>query len=315
MRQRVLPLPDWFTELAAELRQWGRWGDDDRLGTLNLIDGDAVRRGAGSVESGRRFSLAMRFDDRSPQVGSIPGRINPLRTMVAINTPYSGSIDEFCVSDDVVTMGLQASTHWDALAHVSYGGHCWNGVPASSITAEAGSRELGIHRVRSLTSRGVLLDVARAKGVERLDPADAVTADDLDAAADLAGVPVAPGDVVLVRTGHAQLYRDRKRTEYTTGHQPGLGSTCPAWFRRHDVAAVATDTLAFEVYPCEDPDVLYPVHLLDLVELGLLQGQNFDLEELAADCADDGRYAFLLEASPIPFTGACGAPVNPVAVK
>jgi len=312
----VTALPDWFTELSASLRQWGRWGDDDRLGTLNLIDEAAVRRGAAEVRDGRRLPLAMRFDQQSPQVGSIPGRINPLRTMVAINTPYSAfGTDGFCVSDDIVTMGLQASTHWDALAHASYGGVLWNGVPASTVTAEAGSRELGIHRVRSLTSRGVLLDVARARGVDRLAPGTGVTADDLDAAADLAAVTVEPGDVLLVRTGQAQLYRERNRTAYATGDQPGLTVSCPTWFRRHDVAAVATDTLAFEVYPCEDSDVLFPVHLLDLVDLGLLQGQNFDLEDLAADCAADGRYAFLLEASPIPFTGGAGAPVSPVAVK
>jgi kynurenine formamidase len=311
-----LGLPDWFTELAASLRQWGRWGDDDRLGTLNLIDGEAVRRGAAAVRRGQRFSLAMRFDQQSPQVGSIPGRLNPLRTMVSLNTPYSAfGLDGVCVSDDVVTMGLQASTHWDSLAHVSYGGRCWNGVPAATITADAGSKELGIHRVRSLTSRGVLLDVARAKGVDRLEPGEHVTAADLDAAADLAAVAVEPGDVVLVRTGQAQLYRARQRQDYTAGHQPGLTSSCPAWFKAHDVAAVATDTLAFEVFPGEDPEMFLPVHLLDLVELGLLQGQNFDLEDLAADCADDGRYEFLLEASPIPFTGGTGAPVNPVAIK
>jgi kynurenine formamidase len=235
---------------------------------------------------------------------------------VSINAPYTAlGVDGFCVSDDVVTMGLQASTHWDALAHVSYGGVCWNGVPASSITAQGGSRELGIHRVRSLTSRGVLLDVARARGADRLEPGAGVTADDLDAALDLAGVALEPGDVVLVRTGQAQLFRDRKRTEYTTGPQPGLTTSCPAWFRRHDVAAAATDTLAFEVYPCEDEQVLYPVHLLDLVDLGLLQGQNFDLEDLSEACAADGRATFLLEASPIPFTGAVGAPVHPVAIR
>jgi len=182
------------------------------------------------------------------------------------------------------------------------------------VTA-AGSSVLGIHRVRTLTSRGVLLDVARARGVERLEPGAAITASDLDAAADLAGVAVEPGDVVLVRTGQAQLFRARQRTEYTTGHQPGLDASCPAWFKRADVAAVATDTLALEVFPPVDPDVPFPVHLLHLVELGLTQGQNFDLEDLAAACADDGRWTFLLEASPIPFTGAVGAPVNPVAVR
>jgi kynurenine formamidase len=311
-----VPLPDWFVALSAELRQWGRWGDDDRIGTLNLIDGEAVRRGAAAVIDGRCRSLAMRFDQHGPQVGSIPGRINPLRTMLGINTPYLGDPANFCASDDVVTMGLQASTHWDGLAHVSYGGVLWNGVPADSITAEGGATVLGIQHVRSLTTRGVLLDVARAVGVDRLEPGHGVTAEELDAAADLASVAMEPGDVVLVRTGHAQLYRERNRQDYTAGPlQPGLTAGCCRWFATHDVAAVATDTLAFEVYPGEDPAALFPVHLLDLVDLGLTQGQNFDLEDLAADCAADGRYTFLLEATPIPFTGAVGAPVHPVAVK
>ena len=87
------------------------------------------------------------------------------------------------------------------------------------------------------------------------------------------------------------------------------------WFHNHDVSAVATDNLTFEVFPCERPDVFLPVHLLDLRDMGLTQGQNFDLEALAADCADDGVYVFLLEASPQPFTGATGSPVNPVATK
>jgi kynurenine formamidase len=87
------------------------------------------------------------------------------------------------------------------------------------------------------------------------------------------------------------------------------------WFRDRDVAAVATDTYTFEVWPCEDPKMLLPLHLLHLRDMGLTQGQNFDLEALSADSADDGVYEFLLEASPLPFTGGCGSPVNPVAVK
>ncbi|MGI8662992.1 MAG: cyclase family protein [Acidimicrobiales bacterium] len=309
------PLPDWFVEIAERVRQWGRWGDDDQLGTLNLIDDAAVRRGAAAIVDGRRLSLAMPFDASSPQVGSIPGRINPRRTMIAVNTPYAGDIANFCCSDDVVTMGLQASTHWDSLAHVSYGGQLYNGYPASSITAESGATKLGIHKVRSLTSRGVLLDVARAKGVEQLDPGYGITADDLSAALELASVALEAGDVALVRTGRAQLMHAKQRTEYTTGPQAGLTTQCPAWFKGHEVAAVATDTVAMEQYPGEDPSALFPVHLLQLRDMGLTQGQNFDLEALAADCAGDGRYCFLLEASPIPFTGALGSPVNPVAIK
>ena len=87
------------------------------------------------------------------------------------------------------------------------------------------------------------------------------------------------------------------------------------WFHEHEVAAAATDTMPFEVFPCERDDCLLPVHMLDLVEMGLTQGQNFDLEDLAADCAADGVYEFLLDASPLPFTNGLGAPVQPVAVK
>jgi kynurenine formamidase len=87
------------------------------------------------------------------------------------------------------------------------------------------------------------------------------------------------------------------------------------WFHRHQVAAVAIDNLIFEVFPCERPDLFLPVHFLHLVEMGLTQGQNWNMEALAADCADDGRYAFLLSASPEPIDGGTGAPVNPVALK
>jgi len=304
-----------FIELAKRVSNWGRWGDDDELGTLNLIDAAAVQRGAACVRTGKRFSLALRLDQHGPQVGGVPGRVNPLRTMIAINSQFAGTIDGFCSNDDVVTMGLQAATHWDALAHVSYSGQIYNGYPASTVTAETGASKCGIQRVTSLTTRGVLLDVARVLGVERLDPGYGITADDLDAAAELADVEVAPGDALLVRTGFIQLFKARDRNGYAAGHQPGLTMGTVRWFRDRDVAAVATDTFTFEVWPPEDDNLLLPVHLLHLRDMGLTQGQNFDLEALSRDCADDGAYAFLLEASPLPFTGGCGSPVNPVAVK
>jgi kynurenine formamidase len=257
----------------------------------------------------------LRLDQNGPQVGSIPGRINPLHTMVSINQPYLGDPSDFCASDDIAVLGLQSCTHWDALSHVSYEGLLYNGHSASTITADAGATRCGIHRVRSIVSRGVLLDVPRALGVERLEPGYAITAADLDAALALTELTVEPGDVALVRTGQMQLFKARKRTDYTTGHQPGLTVGTVEWFRWRDVAAVATDTVALEVYPCEDPAVLFPVHLLHLRDMGMTQGQNFDLEALAEDCSADGVYDFLLSASPEPFTGGVGAPVNPVAVK
>jgi kynurenine formamidase len=129
------------------------------------------------------------------------------------------------------------------------------------------------------------------------------------------GVSIASGDVVLVRTGHMQLFHAGDRRSYTAGEQPGLSVHTIAWLHEHDVAAVATDTVALEVYPCVPEGALFPVHMIQLRDMGLTQGQNFDLEALASDCADDGVYEFLLEASPLPFTGGLGSPVNPVAIK
>jgi kynurenine formamidase len=304
-----MALPAEFHELARKVNNWGRWGDDDELGTLNLITDEIVRAAVAAVRRGARFPLGLPLDENSPQIGAVPGRNNPRRTMQAINMSFTGDPSEVCFSDDSVDMGLQAATHWDALAHASYDGRLWNGFEASSIT-EAGAAHCGIGNVTSLVSRGVLLDVARTKGVERLEPGYQITPADLDAC----GVEVRAGDVVLVRTGHMQLFKAGDRNGYG-GLSPGLTMAATLWFHERDVAAAATDTMPFEVFPCERDDCLLPVHLLDLVEMGMTQGQNFDLEALAADCAADGVYEFLLDASPLPFTNACGAPVQPVAIK
>ncbi|MEX2538610.1 MAG: cyclase family protein [Actinomycetota bacterium] len=307
-----MTLPSEFTELAREVNNWGRWGDDDELGTLNLITPEVVVRAAECVKRGVSFALGLPLHADGPQTGVMPGRINPIHLMTQVNQAY-GSDDGFHASDDAVVMGLQCATHWDAFSHVSYAERIYNGFGAESITSE-GAKHGAIHAVRSLVSRGVLLDVARAKGVERLDPGYCVAGADLDAAAEFGRVKVESGDIVLIRTGHIQLLDagDKRHYGYPS---PGPGLDAVRWFRMHDVAAVANDTLTFEVMPGERDDLFLPVHLLDLVEMGLIQGQNFHLEALAEDCAGDSAYAFLLEATPEPFVGAVGAPVQPVAVK
>jgi len=306
-------MPEEFLALAKEINNWGRWGTDDEIGTLNLIDEEVVRRASACITEGKRFSLAIGLSERGPQIGNIPGRVNPLRTMTAVNEAPFGDPSLYCWSEDVVFMSLQAATHWDALAHVSYDGRIYNGHGASSTDA-TGARRCGIDKVRTLVSRGVLLDVARARGVDLLEGGDVVTADDLSAAEDLASVRVEPGDVVLIRTGWIQHFLDGDRRTYAL-RAPGAGMETVRWFRDRDIAAAATDTLAFEVFPWEREDCMLPVHLLDLVEIGMTQGQNFDLEALASDCAGDGRYAFFLEASPEPFVRGLGSPVNPIAIK
>ena len=308
-----MALPDELKELAARVSNWGRWGPDDRRGTLNLIDAAAVQRGAAAVRSGKAFSLAIPFDEDGPQTGAIPGRTNPEREMLMVNTSFTGDPTDFCTSDDKVAMGVQAASHWDALSHAGYESRLYNDVPFES-TDEAGAHELGIEHFGPVVSRGLLLDVARALGVETFDDGHPINGDDLERAAALGGLTVEPGDILMVRTGQmAHLAAgDKDRFSHPS---PGLSTKSVEWLRDHDVAAVATDTLVFECFPCEDPDVLLPVHLLHLRDMGMPQGQLWALDDLAADCADDGQYDCLLTATPIPLTRSPGGPVAPTAIK
>ncbi|MFE3496311.1 cyclase family protein [Streptomyces sp. NPDC059175] len=305
-------LPPEFHDIARRVNNWGRWGADDEIGTLNLITDDVVRRAAGEIRTGRRVPLALPLQQDGVQTGVIPGRVNPLHTMVQINQELFGP-GTVATSDDAVTMGLQAATHWDALTHASHSGKIYNGRPADTITAHEGARFSGIGTVRTLVSRGVLLDVARARGVDRLPGDHAVTPEDLSEAEEFGRVRVRPGDVVLVRTGQVQTYLAGDRHGYAYP-SPGLSVRTPEWFHARDAAAVANDTLTFEIFPPEIEDLWLPVHALDLVEMGMLQGQNWDLEPLSTACAEEGRYAFLLSATPEPFVGGTGTPVAPVAV-
>ncbi|MGW7787478.1 cyclase family protein [Streptomyces tricolor] len=307
-----MALPEEFHEIAGRVNNWGRWGADDEIGTLNLITGEVVREAAREVRTGRRVPLALPLRQDGVQTGMIPGRVNPLHAMVQLNQELFGPGTVAC-SDDAVTMGLQAGTHWDALTHVSHSGTLYNGRPAHTVTAHGGAEFGGIDAVRHLVSRGVLLDVARARGVDRLAGGHAVTPEDLSAAEEFAGTRARAGDIVLVRTGQVRVYLGGDRYGY--GHpSPGLSVRCPEWFHARDVAAVANDTLTFEIFPPEIANLWLPVHALHLVEMGMLQGQNWNLEELSTACGEAGRYTFLLSATPEPFTGATGSPVAPVAI-
>ncbi|WP_221348158.1 cyclase family protein [Streptomyces beigongshangae] len=307
-----MSLPAEFHDIAERVNNWGRWGADDEIGTLNLITDEVVRRAAASVLGGRRVPLALPLRQDGVQTGMIPGRVNPLHTMVQINQEPFGPGTVAC-SDDAVTMGLQAATHWDALTHVSHSGKLYNGRPADTVTAHSGASFAGIDKARHIVSRGVLLDVARTLGGERLDGGHAVTPEDLDAAEELSGTRVGPGDIVLVRTGQMQLYLAGDKQGYAFP-SPGLSVRTPEWFHARDVAAVANDTLTFEIFPPEIEGLWLPVHALDLVEMGMLQGQNWNLEELSTVCGELGRSTFLLSATPEPFTGGTGSPVAPVAI-
>ena len=308
-----MALPDELKDLAKRLSNWGRWGADDQRGTLNFITPDAVKRGAAAVKRGDVFSLSIPMNADGPQTGGIPGRINPQHTMLMCNVAVTGDPSDFCASDDSVEFGIQAATHWDALAHVGYEGLLYNGVPFDAVTA-AGASKLGIEHFGPIVSRGVLLDIAQVHGVDSFDHNYAITGSDLDAAASYASVKVMSGDIVMVRTGQMHWLRERNKRRYSDP-TPGIGTGALEWFHDQEVAAVATDTLVFEVWPGEDAAALLPVHMIDLRDMGLVQGQLWALDELAADCARDGVYECLLTATPLPITGAVGGAVAPTAVK
>jgi kynurenine formamidase len=309
-----VPLPDELKQLAKRVSNWGRWGDDDQRGTLHFITPQAVRRGAAAVRRGTSFPLSIPYDEEGPQTGVIPGRINPKHTMIMANTAFTGDPADFTTSDDLVEMGVQAATHWDGLAHVGYEGLLYNNTPDSVVTQEGGAAKLGIEQYGPIVTRGILLDIARLKGVDHFEDNYAIGADDLSAAEQQAGVTVESGDVLLVRTGQMEWLRRGDRQRFSDP-SPGLGVGAIEYLHDKEVAAVATDTLVFEVWPGEDPAAMLPVHMIDLRDMGLVQGQLWYLDDLATDCATDGVYEFLLAATPLPITHAVGGPVAPTATK
>lgn len=299
--------------LGAKLSNWHRWGAEDERGTVNFITDDKVRQAATLVRRGRVFSLGLRFGADGPQIGQ-GGRVNPQHFMTATNgVVYPDAAFRF--ADDVIVMPLQCATQWDSLAHVFYDGQLYNGYPADSITTAGASRNSIVAQAAGIVSRGVLLDLARAAGVERLAPGHAISPEELEAAEEHAAVQVGRGDVLLLRTGHLSVFKtDGDRVGYMRT-MPGLGLACAEWLHQREVAAVATDTNAVEVIPFEQPGTPLPFHLVAIRDMGLTLGEMFDLDELAADCAADGVYEMFFTAPPLKVTGGVGSPLNPLAIK
>ena len=222
----------------------------------------------------------------------------------------------FRYADDAVHMPLQCGTQWDALSHVFYDGRMYNDRDVRLVTSR-GARANSIDRIKDgVVGRGVLLDLPRLLKVDWLDDGTRIRPEHLDACAESCGVTVESGDIVLVRTGMlTRCLRQRSWRGYCGGPAPGLSLACVPWLHEREVAAVATDTWGVEVIPNETPDCFQPLHMIALRNMGLLFGEIFQLDALAAACAEDGNYAFLFTAPPLPITGAVGSPINPLAIK
>lgn len=307
-------------EAAKAYSNWGRWGADDRLGTLNFLTEDKRRQGAALVRRGVSFSLSQRFDMNGPQKGW-RRRTNPVHTMLDTGTDavlgHQGFPHGIGGADDVIAMPLQCSTQWDGLGHIFDHGKAWNGRPAEQVVTSDGDLVTGIeHMAPHVAGRGVLLDVGRVIGTGgELPDGFAITEEDLNATAGAHGVAVGRGDIVVIRTGQLTRARRDGWGDYAGGPAPGLSFTTASWLHRTEIAAVATDTWGFEVRPNEFGHAFQPLHQVAIPNIGLVIGEMWDPDALAADCAADGVYEFWLTAAPLPITGAVGSPVNPIAVK
>ena len=308
-------------KLALQVRNWGRWGPDDEIGTLNFITPEAVASACRLATTGKVFALGIPLQREGPQSGTRQ-RFNPIHTMFrdggdAPKTPAEvTALQGYGGSDDWIVMPLQCVTQWDSLAHVFYEGQMYNGYDAALVTS-SGTAKNSIDKTKSrIVGRGVLLDVARWKGVRALEPGYAITVADLDATAAAQRVDVRRGDLLLIRTGHMSRYLDRKDwRHFDLDDSPGVSVHTAPWMHAREIAAVASDNYAVEVRPSELPPFRSPFHICSIPNMGLTLGEIFYLEELAEDCAADGRYAFLLVAPPLPVTRGVGTPINPYAIK
>ncbi len=312
-------------EMASRYSNWKRWGDEDELGTLNLVTPQRIAEAARLGKHGRVFSLSIALDEKGPQKGGFL-RFNPMHFMIRDGAnavagttvrDFFGGVNRYTVgTDDVIFLPTHSATHWDALAHITFEGKIYNGYDATEVSSR-GARRASIDRARDrIVGRGVLLDVARAREKRWLEPGEVISGEDLQICADKEGVSIRPGDFLLVRTGQmAQVQAQGNWGEYAGGAAPGLGLGSVPWLHAAQVAGVATDTWGAEVLPNETPDVFQPLHILLITFMGLTVGEIFYLEDLAEDCGRDGVYEFFFVAPPLRITGGVGSPTNPTAIK
>jgi kynurenine formamidase len=297
---------------ADTISNWGRWGEDDQIGTLNNIAPEDIVGAARLIRRGKVFALGLSLKEPI-QSGLFGGRWNPIHTMLATGTDAAtGNQDEpfpyLRYADDAINMPCQASTQWDALCHIFLGDKMYNGYDARLVDVR-GAKKLGIEHVRDKMVRWF-------KGVPSLDDGYAITRADLDACAAAQGVEVHRGDFVLVRTGHQERCLSAKDwSGYAGGAAPGMAFETCFWLREKDVAAICSDTWGCEVRPNETKEANQPWHWVVIPAMGISMGEIFYLKELAEDCAADKTYEFFFSAPPLHLPGGAGSPINPQAIK
>jgi kynurenine formamidase len=310
MRRASSPDLTDIDELVTSVSNWGRWGSDDVLGTLNLIGVEGVKAYARAITLGESFSLARELKPRATPDNPRPMLHHMLRTGL------EASVEGFSSSDDWFGFSFHGFgvTHLDALSHVFWKGRMYNGGWARDGVTLGGSLD---HSVVNLAggalTRGVLFDVPRLLGVPWMNPGDGVTVADLLGCEEVSGTRVGAGDAVVVRTGRDARAAQHGVHEPLGEGNPGLLPECARWLRERDVGLLATDVAADVMVPGGAPHTM-PIHAACLVGMGMPMVDNALLERLADRCAELGRTDFGLAVMPLVLGRGTGSPVNPVAV-
>lgn len=301
------------SDLASAQEKNSEWGPKDQKGAKNRITSDKVTQAAKLIKEGKIYELGQVYEESMPLGGRhfTLNHIGPL--------PNDGSDQYSFVSNgDFHTGELgQIGTQFDALGHMGVrtatGDYYYNGIKGSEMYSSRGLRKLGVENVGPFFTRGVMIDVARYKEVDRLEAGYVITVEDLQGALERQNVEIKEGDVVLVRTGHSQLWKVDNDAYYDwVGGEPGIGVSSGQWLVDQKVVMVGADNYAVDVVPFESTATTrWPVHVMLLKENGIYILENLKLEELSKDEA----YEFAFVFSPLPVKGATGSPGNPIAIR
>jgi kynurenine formamidase len=306
---------DEFERIFESVKNWGRWGDDDELGTLNYVTPEKVRQAAQLVKSGRRVSMAI-------PINKVAGPDNPMQALLLVVQGHDVPVDSSKVRFGMDWLGMAAHgdchTHVDALCHISYDGKTYNGKPANEVLRSNGatSQDLAAYH-EGVVGRGVLLDIPKLRGVKWLEPGEAVRRAELDACLEAQGVDIGEGDIMVFRTGH---HARRLELGAWDNNAPPVGEgkaglhvdTIP-WMHERRIAAFLPDGDG-EALPSVVDGITYPIHPLQVVAMGMLVSDSLQFEDLARECEREGRYEFMVVGLPLRLPGATGSPWNPIAI-
>jgi kynurenine formamidase len=286
------------------------WGKDDQRGAANRVTPERIVAASRLIRTGKVYQLGREYEQGMP----MPGKRHYSLTIPGLPTNSPRGKNAIVSNDELVSGEIgQVGTQFDGLGHVGtrVGGEdvFYNGFKLSEFGDTYGLKKLGVENVGVFFTRGVLLDVAAAKGQRSLPIGYAITPADLQEAASSAGVKLREGDAVFIRTGHGFLWM-KDNAKYGEG-EPGIGMAAARWLTDQKVCLIGSDNWAIEVVPSENPDRPFEVHQWDIPQHGVYHLENLDLDELAADKA----YEFAFIFSPLRLKGATGSPGNPIAVR